>query len=328
MLCLGREVAVADIPINAGASPTDPIYQIPSVMIRKADGETLKAQLAAGAAVTMHLEREPSMDIDGTLDNQIIAHEFFHYVHHRLTDSSSQQTGGMSEGWGDINGFMLSVRADDSMVPGNDAYQGAYSLAWYVSNNFFSGIRRAPYSTDFAKNAFTFKHISDGEPTPDGGPGTSNSEVHNAGEIWANAVWECYAGLIARHPFDEAQSRMKDYIIGGLKMTPADATYTEARDAVLSVALATDYDDYAACSRGFAKRGMGLNAISPSRSSTDLVGVIEDYTEFACKTTGGGGGGGGGGGSDGNNDRFGGALGFGLLLPLLGLLALRRRRFA
>ncbi|MEC9362312.1 MAG: M36 family metallopeptidase [Pseudomonadota bacterium] len=322
-----------DIPINAGASPTDPIYQIPSVMIRKADGEALKAQLAAGAAVTMHLEREPSMDIDGTLDNQIIAHEFFHYVHHRLTDSSSQQTGGMSEGWGDINGFMLSVRADDSMVPGNDAYQGAYSLAWYVSNSFFSGIRRAPYSTDFAKNAFTFKHISDGEPTPDGGPGTSNSEVHNAGEIWAIAVWECYAGLISRHPFDEAHSRMKDYIIGGLKMTPADSTYTEARDAVLSVALATDYEDYAACSRGFAKRGMGLNAISPSRSSTDLVGVIEDYTEFACKTTGGGGGGGGstgggGGGSDGNNDRFGGALGFGLLLPLLGLLALRRRRSA
>ena len=143
-------------------------------------------------------------------------------------------------------------------------------------------------------------------------------------------MWECYAGLIARHPFDEAQSRMKDYIIGGLKMTPADATYTEARDAVLSVALATDYDDYAACSRGFAKRGMGLNAISPSRSSTDLVGVIEDYTEFACKTTGGGGGGGGDGDGDGdgNNDRFGGALGLGLLLPLLGLLTLRRRRFA
>ncbi|SFF37071.1 Fungalysin/Thermolysin Propeptide Motif [Fontimonas thermophila] len=310
-----------DIPINAGASPTDPIYQIPSVMIRKADGAALKAQLAAGTTVTMHLVREPSIDLDGTLDNQIIAHEFFHYVHHRLTDSSNQQSGAMSEGWGDIDGFMISARSDDRAVPGNDRYQGAYALAWYVSNNFFSGIRRAPYSTDFAKNAFTFRHIADGEPTPDGGPGTSNSEVHNAGEIWANAVWECYAGLLNRHPFGEAQRRMKDYIIGGLKMTPADATYTEARDAVLSVVLATDFDDYAACSRGFAKRGMGLNAIAPARSSTDLVGVVEDYTEFVCKT-----GGGGANGGSLERERFGGALGLGLVLPLLGLALLARRR--
>ncbi|MEQ1438781.1 M36 family metallopeptidase [Fontimonas sp. SYSU GA230001] len=312
-----------DIPVNAGASPTDPIYQIPAVMIRKADGEALKAQLAAGAAVTMHLQRNPSTDIDGTLDNQIIAHEYFHYVHHRLTDSSNQQSGAMSEGWGDIDAFMLSARADDRQVAGNNAWQGAYGLAWYVSNNFFSGIRRAPYSTDFAKNAFTLKHLSDGEPTPDGGPGTSNSEVHNAGEIWANMVWECYAGLLndPRHSFGEAQRRMKDYIIGGLKMTPADATYTEARDAVLSVALATDFEDYRRCSDGFAKRGNGLNAVAPSRSSTDLTGVQEDFSPFVCKA----GGGGGGGGGSGDGGRFGGAAGPALLLPLL-LLGLARRR--
>ncbi|MFA5941096.1 MAG: M36 family metallopeptidase [Sinimarinibacterium sp.] len=313
-----------DIPVNAGASPTDPIYQIAAVMIRKADGEALKAQLAAGAAVTMHMQREPSTDIDGTLDNQIIAHEYFHYVHHRLTDSSSQQTGGMSEGWGDIDAFMLSTRADDRDAQGNGSYQGAYGLAWYVSNNFFAGIRRAPYSTDFAKNGFTFKHLSDGEPTPDGGPGTSNSEVHNAGEIWANMMWECYVGLLndPRHSFEEAQSRMQDYIVGGFKMTPADATYTEGRDAVLAVALATDFEDYRRCSDGFAKRGNGLNAVAPSRSSADLVGVVEDYSPFVCKASGGGGGGGGGSGDGG---RFGGAAGFGLLLPLL-MLGLMRRR--
>lgn len=313
-----------DIPVNAGASPTDPIYQIPSVMIRKADGAALKAQLAAGTEVTMHMQRNPSMDIDGTLDNQIIAHEYFHYVHHRLTDSSNQQASAMSEGWGDIDAFMLSTRPDDRQAPGNASYQGAYGLAWYVSNNFFSGIRRAPYSTDFAKNAFTFKHLSDGEPTPDGGPGTSNSEVHNGGEIWANMMWECYAGILndPRHTFAEAQSRMQDYIIGGLKMTPADATYTEARDAVLSVALATDFEDYRRCSDGFAKRGNGINAVAPSRSSTDLTGVIEDYNPFVCKASGGGGGGGGGSGDGGH---FGGAAGLGLLLPMLTLGLLRRR---
>lgn len=333
----------ADLPISIPVPPlpvpiptsTDFTYTVPTVMITKADGDAIKALIAAGETVTMELHREPSTDLDGTLDNQIVAHEFFHYVHHRLTDSSNQQSGAMSEGWGDIDGFMLSVRPEDRLQAGNDRFQGAYGLAGYVVNGFYSGIRRAPYSTDTAKNAFTLKHISDGEPTPDGSDGASNSEVHNAGEVWANQMWECYVGLLndPRHSFAEAQSRMKDYIIGGLKATPADATYTEARDAVLSVVLATDFEDYKRCSDGFAKRGSGLNAVAPARDSTDLVGVTEDTTPFYCKTDGGGSSGGGsgsgsgsGGGSGSGDGRFGGgALPLLLLLPML-LLGLCRRR--
>lgn len=311
------------IPIN----PTDVLYRIPAIMIRKADGDTIKSLLAAGETVTMRLQREPSIDIDATLDNQIVAHEYFHYVHHRLTDSSNQQSSAMSEGWGDIHGFMLGVRADDTAVPGNDRFQGAYGIAGYSVNNFFAGIRRAPYSTDFDKNAFTFRHIADGEPTPDGGSGASNSAVHNAGEIWANAMFECYASLLndPRHSFGEAQRRMRDYIIGGLKMTPANATYTEARDAVLSVVLASDAQDYRRCSAGFAKRGMGLNAIAPARSSVDLTGVVEDLEPFVCTASGGGDNGGDGAGPR-DGGRFGGTFGYALLLPLLGLALLRRRR--
>lgn len=323
----------ADLPISLPLPvSTDDTYTIPAVMIRKADGDVIKALLAEGEEVQMTLQREPTTDLDGTLDNQIVAHEFFHYVHHRLTDSSNQQSGAMSEGWGDIDAFMLSTRPEDRLVAGNNLYQGAYSLAGYVVNGFYSGIRRTPYSTDLAKNGFTLKHLSDGEPTPDGGDGASNSAVHNGGEIWANQMWECYVGLLndPRHSFAQAQNRMKDYIIGGLKMTPADATYTEARDAVLSVVLANDFQDYAVCSAGFAKRGNGLNAVAPARDSTDLVGVVEDFTPFVC---------GGltpvvpeppapvGGSALDSTGRFGsGALNPGLLLALLGLGLLRRRR--
>jgi hypothetical protein len=312
------DVPVSGIPVPV--SPTDTLYQIASVMIRRADAQPIKDQLAT-AAVTMHMERQPAIDVDGTLDNQIVAHEYFHYVHHRLTASSNNQSGSMSEGWGDIDAFMLSVRPDDTLLAGNGNYQGAYGLAGYVVNNFFAGIRRAPYSTDFDLNAFTFKHIADGEATPDGGAGASNSEVHNAGEIWAEMMFECYAGLLndPRHSFSEAQSRMQDYIIGGFKMTPADATYTEARDAVLSVALANDFEDYRSCSHGFAKRGNGLNAVAPARSSTDHVGVVEDYTEFVCDRAASG-----AGGVLGDNTRFGGALPLSLLLGLISLLGLRR----
>lgn len=309
-----------DIPVSGTPSVSDPAYQIASVMIRKADGNAIKTDRGSGA-VTGHMQREPSTDVDGTLDNQIIAHEFFHYVHHRLTNSSNQQADAMSEGWGDISAFMLSARANDRQASGNDAYQGAYALAGYVANNFYTGIRRAPYSTDFSKNAFTFRHISDGEPTPDGGPGSTNSEVHNAGEIWANMVWECYVGILnqPRHRFEQARDRMQGYIIGGMKMTPADATYTEARDAILSVVLASDFEDYKACSDGFARRGNGLNAVAPDRASTDLVGVVENYEPFVaapnappCGTT------------PSRYSIFGGSLPLGSLLGL-GLVGLRRR---
>ncbi len=321
----GAPRAMGNGDLLVGPGLTDPVYNIPSVMITKADGDRIKAYLAAGEEVTMRMTRKPAVDLDGTLDNQIIAHEFYHYVHHRLTDSSSQQTGAMSEGWGDISGVVLSVRENDLLIPGNAGFSGPYGLAGYATHNYYSGIRRIPYSTDFAHNAYTFRHIAEGEPTPGGGAGTGNSAVHSAGEIWANMLWECYAGLLndPRHGFAEAQARFKDYIIGGLKMTPTDATYTEARDAILSVALASDFADYAACSAGFAKRGAGLNARAPARSSSDLVGVVEDFTPFVCEK------GLDAGGTDAERVEVlpirGGGLGLGGLL-LLGLVLLGRRR--
>ena len=95
------------------------------------------------------------------------------------------------------------------------------------------------------------------------------------------------------------------------------------------MALATDFTDYGNCSHGFAVRGSGLKAVSPARSSTDHVGVVEDFTEFVCKVDGPGGsssgGSGGGGVSSGTGGRFGGGLGLWLLLPMLGFAGLRRR---
>ena len=312
-----------DVPL-APVQPTEQLYaRTPVVIIRKDDGEALKAQIAAGQAVTVAMSRTPSIDADGTLDNQIIAHEFFHYVHHRLTDSGNQQARAMSEGWGDINAFMTTVREDDKFVPGNGAFGQPYSLAGYTQDDFLKGIRRAPYSTSFEDNGYTLRHIANGEPEPNGGTGASNSAVHSAGEIWANAMFNCYVGVLTApgSSFNEAQSRMQDYIIAGLKMTPADATYTEARDAVLAAAMATSFDDYARCSKGFAKRGNGLRAVAPARSSSDLVGVVEDYTEFVCaKSTPpiGGEGEPGVGGV--------GGLGTLFLAPLFGVAVLRRRR--
>ena len=282
---------VPTLPINIPIN-TSTLYNTPAVMIRKDDGDRVRALLAAGTPVTMHVKRDVSIDYDGTLDNQIIAHEYFHYVSNRLVGDgsglSNQQGGGMGEGWSDFDALLLTLRAEDLDVPGNFNFGGSYPLAYYVTASFspqyfYYGIRRQPYSKDFAHNSLTFKHIQDGTPldttapTSFGGDGASNSEVHNTGEVWAEMLFECYTNILnnGEGTFAERRGRMQDYIIAGLKMTPSQPTILEARDGVLAAAFATNYNDFAACARGFAKRGAGVFAKGPDRTSTDNVGVTE-----------------------------------------------------
>ncbi|HUP92085.1 MAG TPA: M36 family metallopeptidase [Solimonas sp.] len=264
-------------------------------------------------------------DYDGTLDPLIIAHENFHYVSNRLVGDGSglnnNQGGSMGEGWGDLASLFIAVREEDRALAFNHDYQGTYSVGVYVDPSFYFSVRRQPYSTDFSKNSFTFRHIADGEPAPSGAPtqgsGAGSAEVHASGEIWANMMWECWAQLLndPRHDFAEARDRMVGYTIEGLKMTPISPTFTEARDGVLAAALASDPEDFARCGHGFARRGIGLDAVAPDRGSTDHAGVVESYEDFAGPP------------KDlvvDQTARYGGALSLHLLLALLGAARLRR----
>ena len=283
------------LPINLPIPlSTDGLYRLPAVMIRQDAGNALKAQLAAGSPVRMRINRAPSTDYDGTLDNQIITHEFFHYVSNRLVGDgsglSNSQGRGMGEGWSDFAALMLTVRPEDLSVPGNAGYNGAYPLAYYSTASFnaayqYFGIRRQPFSRSFAFNSLTFQHIQNGTPLPATAPtaygqdGADNAEVHNTGEIWANMLWEGYSTMLAsgRYSFSDSRARMMDYVIAGLKMTPNAPTILEARDAVLAAAMARSQADYLDLIRGFAKRGAGVGAVGPARNSTDHLGVVESY---------------------------------------------------
>ena len=265
-------------------------------------GQEIKGQLSVPATVTARLLRAP--DRDGAIDNQVVFHEFFHYVSNRLIGNGSglatNLSSGLGEGWSDFNAMLLTVRQDDTDVPSNATWNGAYALATYatsgepfngaLNHGYYFGIRRYPYSTDMTLNPLTFQHIANGVALPVGPPvgfgasGATNSEVHNTGEVWANMLWECYAGLLRdtlgptpRLSFQEAQDRMKQYLVSALKVTPVYPTLTEARDALLAVALASDVTDYVAFRIAFARRGAGKNAVSPDRFSSTNVGVVEDY---------------------------------------------------
>ncbi|HEY3359319.1 MAG TPA: M36 family metallopeptidase [Polyangia bacterium] len=257
---------------------------IPVLSVSQADGATLKAALAQGP-VTAHLTRAAGVDRDGALDNTVVAHEWGHYLHLRLVDCNQGMCGAMSEGWGDFVALHLALRDGDDL-------DGTYAMSTYAAKSMgdsgYFGIRRAPYSVDFTKNAFTFRHIADTEDlpttTPLNGGGAPNSEVHNAGEIWAEMLFEAYVALLktAQGPtptrtFDEVRRTMSDYVVAGLKLTPPDATYTEGRDAILAAAAARSADDVALLAAAFARRGAGSCAESPARDSWDFAGVVESY---------------------------------------------------
>jgi hypothetical protein len=117
-----------------------------------------------------------------------------------------------------------------------------------------------------------------------GSSGASNAEVHNTGEVWTTMLWESYASILRdtlgatpRLTFQQAQDRMKQYLVASLKMTPIFPTMLETRDAVLAAAYATDSVDFLEFSQAFAKRGAGVGAISPDRYSSDNVGVTESF---------------------------------------------------
>jgi hypothetical protein len=248
-----------------------------------------------GLSNTVNLRMYRGINNDGTIDNQIIFHEWGHYLSNRLVGDAvglgSNQARSMGEGWGDFNAMLLTVREGDDLKPANANFNGAYGLAGYatghseVLESYYYGIRRAPYSTDMTKNGYTFKHISDGQGLPSTSPatisnGAPNSEVHASGEVWATMLWECYASLLrdtGRLTFAQAQDRMKGYLVASLKMTPVNPTFTEARDAVLAAAYANDPADGDLFMQAFAKRGMGINAVGPDRFSTNHSGVVESY---------------------------------------------------
>ncbi|HMI89219.1 MAG TPA: M36 family metallopeptidase [Polyangiaceae bacterium] len=287
--------AVGVILLNnaAGNAPTSPSgadtsIKIPLLGLSLEDGAKLKAALAAGP-VSAVLNRGVETMRDGTIDNTIVAHEWGHYLHHRLVQCSSASCNGMSEGWGDFVAVLMSVREGDTFDNGKTYALSQYATAGFSRDGAYFGIRRAPYSKSKAKNPFTFGHISQKSALPMTASlapaGADLSEVHNVGEIWAEALFEAYTNLIEAGraanppvPFAETQRRMADYVVAGMKTAPAEPTFVEQRDSILAAVYATKrMDDFSAIAKGFADRGLGVSAVAPPTTSTNLNEAVENF---------------------------------------------------
>jgi len=188
-LFMSPNASIGDIATNFG-------FSRPFFRVSQSDAAAMRSALRRGL-VNVTMTTVGAVEREGAIDNQIVAHEWGHYLSNRLVGNANgltnPQGGGMGEGWGDFLALLLTVRPEDASLPG-PAFGGTYTSGAYAIDNsvrpdnaYYFAVRRYPYSTDFAKNPLTFRHIQEGAALPPGPPiqgslsGAGNSEVHGTG---------------------------------------------------------------------------------------------------------------------------------------------------
>ena len=233
--------------------------EIPALMISLANAN---AFIAAMASETVNATIVVSPDLSATdsdFDNMIIAHEYGHGISTRLVGGAENSdclfnAEQMGEGWSDWFGLMITQQAGD--LPGAPRGVGTYVTNQPIDG---TGIRPAPYSTDFNENNYTYNATNNSG---------SISEPHGIGFIWATMLWDLNWALVDEYGFDAnlktgtgGNNKAMALVIEGLKLTPCGPGFVDARDAILA-ADELLYDGANECLiwEVFAKRGLGYSA--------------------------------------------------------------------
>lgn len=226
---------------------------------------------------------------DGDLDAEIILHEYAHGLSTRLVGGglglSTLQSQGLGEGWSDF--FALSLLSEPTDDPDAPYAMGAYVTRFFfgLEENYYFGIRRYPYSTDFSINPLHFRDIDGAQissypdvPRSPVFPFSSGlaSEPHNQGEVWCVTLWEARAALIRKYGWEKGNTLILQLVTDGMKLSPPNPNFLQARDAILQADLVANAGgNLNELWAAFARRGMGFNAQSPVSSFTS--GIIEAF---------------------------------------------------
>ena len=237
---------------------------IPTVMLPKEDCDKFKIALSTGP-VTASIGLPTASDtvqLDGSLDNGIVIHEYTHGLSNRLVGGPSTTCLGnaeqMGEGWSDFYALVTSVREGDTgpMKKGMGVYVSKQGLDG-------PGIRGFPYSTDMNINPWTYNDIS--------GEG-----VHAVGAVWSQMLWEMYWALVEKYGFDTdlvygtgGNNIAVDLVTTGMKLTGCNPSFEDGRDAILFVDEEMyDGENEELIWTAFAKRGLGWSADSGDANNT------------------------------------------------------------
>lgn len=175
---------------------------------------------------------------DGDLDGDVIAHEYGHGVSSRLVGGGNlgydggDQRGALGEGWSDVISYLKW----------GDAVVGEY-----VTGNATTGIRSVAYDN----SNLDFQDYN-----------TSSSSGHGNGQIWASVVYDIRAQIPG------GAEAMASLVLDGMKATPANPSFIDARDALVT---ADGGDNYCLIWSAFAGRGLG----------TDSTGGLDDVPSFS-----------------------------------------------
>ncbi|WP_405250980.1 T9SS-dependent M36 family metallopeptidase [Dokdonia sp. Asnod3-C12] len=272
---------VAGTPFNMVGGDVGDQVTIPSLMIGAQDGEALIEALENGEEINVSILVTEEPQIDGDLDNGIIAHEYGHGVSNRLTGGkensncmrtclqfdenddcvTGRATEVMSEGWSDYFGLMLTMKEGDT---GADARGiGTYASGEPTDGR---GIRPTPYSTDLAINDSSYDSVAVFENT---------TAPHPVGYVWATMIWDMTWGFIDEFGFDAdiyngtgGNNIALQLVMDGLKLQPCNPGFVDGRDAILAAVEMSPYftDEDTKATAGciiwnaFANRGLGFSA--------------------------------------------------------------------
>lgn len=234
----------------------------------------------------MYIFDGPVPNRDGSLDANVVCHEYTHGLSDRLVGGgvgiTALQTAGMGEGWSDFYSLaLLSKETDDPHACYQEGAYASYLLS-DLTENYYFGIRRYPYSTDMLKNPLTFKDIDPTQADTHFGIPKSPAaydyapEVHNQGEVWCMMLWEMRANLIDTYGWATGNQLAMQLVTDGMKLSPANPTFVEARDAIVKAdEVLSGNANLTEIWTAFAKRGMGYGSSAPANDTT--VGVVESY---------------------------------------------------
>jgi subtilisin-like proprotein convertase family protein len=190
---------------------------------------------------------------DSAYDPTVVYHEHTHGLSNRLVGGGTTgclggvQSSGLGEGWSD---FMAASFLDDPVI-------GAY-----VTGDANVGIRRA----SMANSPFTYANIKD----------RSMAEKHDAGEVWAAALWDVRTAL--------GKAVTEPLVVSAMKLTPCSPTMLQARDAIVQADANLDGGaNRCKIFTAFAGRQMGSDAVSHSDNSTSDI-VLSTSVPADCGT--------------------------------------------
>jgi extracellular elastinolytic metalloproteinase len=233
----------------------------------KVQGTANMATQPDGTAGLMNMGLVVGSGRHTAFEADVVFHEYTHGVSNRLVGGPlnanalrAPQSRAMGEGWSDF--YALTIA--------NFGAQNERTVIadWVVAKP--GGIRTAPYDEHYPR---TFGDLPE------------LTHEHPRGEVWCATLMQ-----MTRNFAQELGDRARAYrlawrvVLDGMKLTPANPSFLDARNAIyraldaMTGALTADELTRcrAAARRAFAKFGMGANASCPS---AELLDIVEDFTE-------------------------------------------------